>query len=152
MCPVSVVSQWYDEAMDKTREGTLKVYQYYGGKRTTDPSILKDNDIVITTYQVLVSDMNARAASRRPRSRGKAGRTTCLLSRSSASGALYWTKVACDQEENTAMAKAVRMLSAHRRWCVSGTPAPLSLENLQSQFKFLGCDSVASDMSRFKHF
>ena len=50
------------------------------------------------------------------------------------------------------MAKAVRMLSAHRRWCVSGTPAPLSLENLQSQFKFLGCDSVASDMSRFKHF
>ena len=44
----------YDEAMDKTRPGTLKVYQYYGGKRTTDPSILKDNDIVITTYQVLV--------------------------------------------------------------------------------------------------
>ena len=34
----------------------------------------------------------------------------------------------------------------------STTPAPLSLENLQSQFKFLGCESVASDMSRFKHF
>ena len=128
------VAHRYDEAMDKTRPGTLKVYQYYGGKRTTDPSILKDNDIVITTYQVLVSDMNARSgfAKAEIARKGRANYVPPLAK-------LGFWRVILDEshvikEENTAMAKAVRMLSAHRRWCVSGTPAPLSLENLQSQF------------------
>ena len=73
------VAHRYDEAMDKTRPGTLKVYQYYGGKRTTDPSILKDNDIVITTYQVLVSDMNARSGFAKAEIARKAAPTTCRL-------------------------------------------------------------------------
>jgi SNF2 family DNA or RNA helicase len=132
VCPVSLVSQWYDGAIDKTKDGTLKVYQYYGGKRTTDPAILRDNDIVITTYQVLVSDMNARSgfAKAEIAKKGRANYVPPLAK-------LGFWRIILDEshvikEANTAMAKAVRMLSAHRRWCVSGTPAPLSLENLQS--------------------
>lgn len=152
VCPVSLVSQWYDEAIDKTKDGTLKVYQYYGGKRTTNPAMLRDNDIVITTYQVLVSDMNARSgfAKAKIAKKGRANYVPPLAK-------LGFWRIILDEsrvikEANTAMAKAVRMLSAHRRWCVSGTPAPLSLENLQSQFKFLGAESIATDMGRFKHF
>jgi hypothetical protein len=152
VCPVSLVSQWYDEAIDKTKDGTLKVYQYYCGKRITDPAILRDNDIVITTYQVLVSDMNARSgfAKAEIAKKGRANYVPPLAK-------LGFWRIILDEshsikEANTAMAKAVRMLSAHRRWCVSGTPAPLSVENLQSQFKFLGAESIATDMGRFKHF
>jgi hypothetical protein len=45
-----------DEAKSKLTSGSLKVNAYYGSNRCRDPDLLADNDIVVTTYQILSSD------------------------------------------------------------------------------------------------
>ena len=61
VCNVSLVGQWYDEAVSKLVDGGAKsVYRYYGSGRVRDPSKLKDYDIVVTTFAVLASDYSQR--------------------------------------------------------------------------------------------
>ena len=123
VCPVSLVSQWHDEAVEKVPNGELKVYQYYGGNRVTDPAKLADYDVIITTYQILVSDLNARtaAAKKAKQAAEKAGEPYLPpLAR------LNFWRVVLDEshvikEENTAMARAVCQLSANRRWSASNS-------------------------------
>jgi hypothetical protein len=41
VCNVSLVSQWYDEAVSKLSDmGAKTVYRYYGGSRIKDPAKL----------------------------------------------------------------------------------------------------------------
>jgi SWI/SNF-related matrix-associated actin-dependent regulator of chromatin subfamily A3 len=49
ICPVSLVAQWYDEAVAKLQMGSKSVYRYYGSSRVRDPEVLAKYDIVITT-------------------------------------------------------------------------------------------------------
>lgn len=52
MCAVSLVGQWYEEAMDKLG-GSLRIYQYHGGHRSRDiRSLATKYDLIVTTYQV----------------------------------------------------------------------------------------------------
>jgi SNF2 family DNA or RNA helicase len=60
VCNVSLVSQWYDEAISKLSLGGKSVYRYYGSPRVRDAAKLADYDIVVTTYAVLASDWKGK--------------------------------------------------------------------------------------------
>jgi superfamily II DNA or RNA helicase len=56
VCPVSLVEQWRREALGKLR-GSCRVYVYHGPSRMRDVlGLATSGDIVITTYQTLMSD------------------------------------------------------------------------------------------------
>ena len=61
VCPVSLVTQWYDEACSKLTEmGKQTVYRYYGSTRKRDALEIAKYDIVVTTYAVLASDWRGK--------------------------------------------------------------------------------------------
>jgi SNF2 family DNA or RNA helicase len=55
--PLSLIHQWEDEIRTKTDLGKMKVMIHHGGNRTKDPSVFANYDVVITTYQVVSSDL-----------------------------------------------------------------------------------------------
>ena len=56
VCPLVAVVQWYQEIMNHTVPGTLKVAIYQGPKRFTDAESISHADVVITTYNTIEAD------------------------------------------------------------------------------------------------
>jgi DNA repair protein RAD16 len=61
VCPTSAVVQWEAEITKHTSPGTLKVVIYHGPKRTNDPEVLKEADVVITTYAIVENEARKEA-------------------------------------------------------------------------------------------
>lgn len=57
ICPLAVMEQWATECRTKTEKGLLKVTTHHGPKRAKSGDELKKFDVVITTFQVLASEM-----------------------------------------------------------------------------------------------
>jgi hypothetical protein len=55
------VGQWVIEARSKLADQSLKVIEYHGGSRPRDVNMLANQDVVVTTYETLVSDMQGRS-------------------------------------------------------------------------------------------
>lgn len=57
VAPLALIRQWEAEIKDKvSKSQKLKVCVHHGPKRTKDPKTLALYDVVITTYQILVSE------------------------------------------------------------------------------------------------
>ena len=148
----STPPQWYDEAKDKlmpTDAGKpVDVYQYYGSNRTNDPSKLADHDVVITTYHVLASDLNARSQAAKAASASQGSNYIPLSSR------VRWWRIVLDESHNikgdTANARACLGLRAHRRWAVTGTPVNTSCDDLSRQLAFVGISPFVREPKAFK--
>lgn len=56
ICPASLISQWINEVKTKLNPRNLDVVQHYGPKRETSARRLSKRNIVITTYNVVMSD------------------------------------------------------------------------------------------------
>jgi hypothetical protein len=56
--PLSTISNWEEQIQAHVQEGTLKYHIYHGSRRETDPKVLAEYDLVITTYQVIASEWN----------------------------------------------------------------------------------------------
>jgi SNF2 family DNA or RNA helicase len=52
--PVSLIDQWRLEILDKTLPGTLSVYVYHGPQRIKDKKVLREYDIILTSYPTYV--------------------------------------------------------------------------------------------------
>ena len=79
ICAVSLVGQGLDEAKSKL-DGSLELYMYHGSSRRRDAHYLAEiYDLVVTTYQVLLS-LHLQAAGR-PSARPHDGTDTwrCML-------------------------------------------------------------------------
>lgn len=57
VCPVTPMGQWAEELAAKTG-GRLKVLTHYGPKRSTNPMELLDYDVVLTTYQMILMELD----------------------------------------------------------------------------------------------
>ncbi|KAI8367934.1 SNF2 family N-terminal domain-containing protein [Choanephora cucurbitarum] len=55
--PLSLLQQWVDEINNKTEKNTLRVLKHHGPSRERNPAVLEEYDVIVTTYQVLASDM-----------------------------------------------------------------------------------------------
>ncbi|CDH59294.1 dna repair protein rad5 [Lichtheimia corymbifera JMRC:FSU:9682] len=69
--PLALIQQWANEIRTKTQPGKLKVLVYHGSNRSKDPATFANYDVVVTTYQVVASDMPNTSKRGRRRQHGE---------------------------------------------------------------------------------
>ncbi len=114
VCPTSVLPNWLSE-VEKFTPG-LKVLAFYGSDRWAKLDKFDNYDLVVTTYSLISRDSEKMQK-------------------------LHWHGVAIDEAQaiknaNTDVARAVRVLRANHRFCLTGTPVENNLGELWSHFQF----------------
>ncbi|KAE8601657.1 hypothetical protein XENTR_v10013750 [Xenopus tropicalis] len=146
--PSSICHQWVDEINRHVQSSSLHVMVYQGVKKHgfLQPQMLAEQDVVITTYDVLRSELNYVDI---PHSNSEDGRKFRNQKRYMAVPsplvAVEWWRICLDEAQmvECTTAKAAEMalrLSGINRWCVSGTPVQRGLEDLFGLVLFLGVD------------
>ncbi|XP_058471477.1 E3 ubiquitin-protein ligase SHPRH isoform X1 [Solea solea] len=146
--PSSICHQWVEEINRHIRSSSLRVLVYQGVKKHgfIQPHMLAEHDVVITTYDVLRSELNYVDI---PHSNSKDGRRFRNQKRYMAVPsplvAVEWWRICLDEAQmvECPTAKAAEMalrLASVNRWCVSGTPVQRGLEDLYGLVLFLGVD------------
>lgn len=126
VAPLALIRQWESEIVEKiAKSHQLKVCVHHGPQRTKRFKDLALYDVVITTYNILVSENNYSSDDL------QAG---CF--------GLHWWRVVLDEahtikNRNAKSTKACYELRSEYRWCLSGTPMQNNLDELQSLVKFL---------------
>lgn len=116
----SLVGQWKAEIKSKLARDA-KVLLYYGS-RPKDPKKVKDYDFVLTTYAILQREDGRQEHE-------------CLHR-------IDWHRVILDESHEiknrkTRRAKSITSLIADNRWCLTGTPMNMSLQDFHGQVEFL---------------
>jgi SNF2 family DNA or RNA helicase len=129
VAPLALIRQWEQEIKDKIEDShRLRVCVHHGPQRTKRYEDLKKYDVVITTYQILVSEFGNSSTDAEGLKVGCFG--------------LHWYRVILDEahtikNRNAKATQACYSLRSHYRWCLTGTPMQNNLDELQSLIKFL---------------
>ena len=126
VAPLSVVTNWTDQIEAHLKPGTLSYYIYHGTHRCSDVNKLSTYDVVVTTYEIVSSEANR-------------------MSRTQSGSPLLETnffRIVLDEAhkirgQSTKIFQAACLLSAQRRWAVTGTPVQNRLDDLGALIKFL---------------
>lgn len=151
VCPAPILQQWQSEIARHTKRGSLKVRVYGGVKNLSSESTLDtmgtslndlaDADVVLTTYDILKSDLSHDSEryygdQRSMRFQKRYPVVPTPLTR------IHWWRLCLDEaqmvESSAAAATEMAMrLSAKNLWCVTGTPIQRSLEDMYGLLRFL---------------
>jgi len=129
VAPLALIRQWEVEIKDKVESShALRVIVHHGPQRTKKFQDLKKYDVVITTYQILVSEFGNSSNDEDGIKVGCFG--------------LHWYRVILDEahtikNRNAKATQACYALRSQYRWCLTGTPMQNNLDELQSLIKFL---------------
>ena len=142
IAPVSLVPQWESELRQHSVR-PLRIYCYYGGQRVTDPRVIAQYDVVLTTYGVLASDTSGQRFKRR---QGAPSVFHCV----------EWWRVVIDEGHQlratgTVQSKAATALLSQQRHILTGTPISSSVSELRGLFSFLQCQVLADSPSFWSH-
>ena len=129
VAPLALIKQWEAEIKSRVLDShKLRVCVHHGPQRTKRFEDLKKYDVVITTYQILVSEHGSSSE------RDDGPQAGCY--------GIHWYRVILDEahtikNRNAKATQACYALRAEYRWCLTGTPMQNSLDELQSLIKFL---------------
>ncbi|KAL4933366.1 SNF2 family N-terminal domain-containing protein [Aspergillus undulatus] len=136
--PLSTVNNWVTQIQEHLEEGSVSSYVFHGPNRTTSVDELSKYDLVITTYSIVLSEINGRGSRR---------------TGASPLAKMNMFRIVLDEahtirEQSAAQTQAIFQLNSERRWSVTGTPIQNRLEDLLSVTKFLKLFPY-DDRSRF---
>ena len=129
VAPLALIKQWEAEISNRVEDShKLRVCVHHGPQRTKRFEDLRKYDVVITTYQILVSEHGSSSQKQDGPQVGCFG--------------LHWYRVILDEahtikNRNAKAAQACYALRAEYRWCLTGTPMQNNLDELQSLIRFL---------------
>ncbi|KAI7744594.1 hypothetical protein M8C21_001722 [Ambrosia artemisiifolia] len=123
VCPMALLSQWKDELETHSSPDSISVFVHYGGDRSTDPKVISEPTVVLTTYGVLSASYKS-------------------FGENSIFQKVDWYRVVLDEahtikSSRSQGAQAAFALSSYYRWCLTGTPLQNNLEDLYSLLCFL---------------
>tara|TARA_B110000008_G_scaffold277863_1_gene320192 strand:+ start:4607 stop:7570 length:2964 start_codon:yes stop_codon:yes gene_type:complete len=118
--PTTMLCVWIEEATKRTPE--LAVVKFHGTRRTKDMNVLRQADIVVTTYSVVVNETKQHVPT---------------------IGSVRWGRIILDESHEmktlgTQRLRAICHLYAPFRWCVSATPWPKDMASVSAMLSFLG--------------
>ncbi|GAB6023446.1 transcription termination factor, RNA polymerase II [Chamberlinius hualienensis] len=134
ICPATLIHHWEAEILGKCRKNLMYVIVYHGPKRTTSPSKLALADVIITTYDVVRSEIPTLKE-------GEIDNATPVESDSPLLR-LSFNRIVLDEghvikNPKTNVSQAVCLLHAKYRWVLTGTPIHNKLKDMFSLLKFL---------------
>lgn len=118
--PTTMLGPWQTEASKHVP--SLKVIKFHGPRRTKNMQDLKQADIVLTTYRIVVSETSQHIPT---------------------IGSVKWGRIILDESHEMKSifhetTKAITRLYAPNRWLLSATPWPKGMINVSSMLAFLG--------------
>lgn len=118
IAPKSTLYSWELE-IERHTSSHLEVYVYHGQRTTIDHGSLANYDVVLTSYETVLSDAN----------------------RSRNLQATFWFRIVLDEAHHirnrTNAFQAIINLQTERRWCLTGTPVHNDLNDLFTLTEFL---------------
>ena len=129
VAPLALIKQWEAEIKNRVRDShKLRVCIHHGPQRTKRFEDLRKYDVVITTYQILVSEHGSSSA------RDDGPEVGCF--------GIHWYRIILDEahtikNRNAKATQACYALRTEYRWCLTGTPMQNNLDELQSLIRFL---------------
>ncbi|KIK20282.1 hypothetical protein PISMIDRAFT_106069, partial [Pisolithus microcarpus 441] len=140
VCPVSLIGQWENKVKNFT-DG-VSVVKHHGLSHSSDPLMLQDTHVVITSYATVVSEYAA----------------VCVNSGSckSALFCVKWWRIILDEAHlirnwTAKSAEACFNVVGKYQWCFTGTPIQNWVEDLYSMFKFLKVEPLG-DLQEFRNY
>lgn len=127
--PLALIKQWEAEIKNRVTDShRLKVCVHHGPQRTKRFEDLRKYDVVITTYQILVSEHSSSSQ------REDGPKFGCF--------GIHWYRVILDEahtikNRHAKATQACYALRSEYRWCLTGTPMQNTLDELQSLIAFL---------------
>ena len=120
--PTTMLSVWQSEA--KKHVPSFKVVKFHGPRRTKCMDDLRNADIILTTYRIVVLETQKHVPT---------------------IGSIRFGRIVLDEshelrDASSATTKAVCRLYAPIRWCASATPWPKVMNSVSSMLAFLGVD------------
>ncbi len=137
VCPVSLVSQWVNEAK-KHITNVTKIYLHHGSNRLSNSERIAENNIVVTTYGILAQESNFRRMTARRKG---------ILER------IHWHRIIFDESHilknsQTLQYRTAVHLKGNHKWIVTGTPSDDEVQ-IMRQFKLIS--SRAYDNVRLRN-
>ena len=129
VAPLALIKQWEAEIKSRVSEShKMRVCVHHGPQRTKRYEDLRKYDVVITTYQILVSEHGSSSE------RDDGPKIGCF--------GVHWYRIILDEahtikNRNAKATQACYALQSEYRWCLTGTPMQNNLDELQSLIKFL---------------